>query len=119
MEFSFKGVDQARAAILAREFERSLVRAGVPASALKVVPISSEAMGLALLGVDVEIVLHALGGVGYIAVFGKCMYDLLGGHRATIVVRTKNGVVDIPPEDVDLEKIKAILSQLDESSPKT
>jgi len=114
MEFSFEGVDQAQAAILAKEFERSLVRAGVPPRALNIAPISSEAMGLALLGVDVEIVLHALGGLGYIAIFGKCMYELLGGHPATIVVKTKNGVIHIPMENVDLEKVKVILSELDE-----
>jgi hypothetical protein len=119
MEIRFQGVDRSEASVLARELELSLKYEGVPGGALKVLPISPEAMGLEVLGVDLEIVLHALGGVGYIAVFGKCIYELLGKHKFNIVLKTKHGVeLEIPSGDVDIEKIKKILSNIDEIGPK-
>src|SRR5258707_948496 len=92
MELQFADVSKAQAGRLAEELELNLIQAGVPATALSLKRSSSEAMdpGSAL-WVAVEAASHILGPLGYIACFGKCIYDLVKRHGAPVVILTKSG----------------------------
>jgi hypothetical protein len=106
-------VNDAQAGMLARELDLSLKKLGVPANALSVTRVSPDSMDIGtIVGVDVNSALHALGALGYIAIFGKCIYEFFGKHNVTIHVRTQKGSVDIPATDVNLETIEKILAEL-------
>jgi len=119
MELSFEGVNPAEAGALVRELELSLKKEGVPPGALSVGSTSAETMNpFDVLGVDLMSVLHALESVGYVAVFGHCIYELLGRHGCKIVVKTGDGDrVEFRSTDIDLEKIKTTLAGLVRPKP--
>jgi hypothetical protein len=113
MELSFREVNSADASYLAQELELELVKAGVPSNVIALKRESSEHMALgAVLGVDVETALHAIGAAGYLACFGKCLFEIAGKHRVPIRIKTDKVTVDIPAHEVDLEKIKLILEKI-------
>jgi hypothetical protein len=111
MDLSFTDVSSADAAYLAQELELALVKAGVPASALSLKRASPENMDPGtILGISVETVLHAIGAMGYIACFVKCIHEVVTKHHATIVLLTKNGPVKIPAAGISAELIERTLA---------
>ena len=112
MQLSFETTDSADAGLLARELDLALKREGLPGSVTSIIRSNPDSMDLGtVLGIDVNAALHALGSIGYIALFGKCIYEIIGKHHITIRIKTQHGSVDIP-EDADMEKIERILASL-------
>lgn len=117
MEISFVGVSSADAGRLARELSLALKRElslalkneVVPEDAIKITRSSPEHADL---GTIIEALPHLLAHAGYIACFGKCMYDLLGKHPMTIRVTAKGGKTVEIPNNVDLDTVTAILQKL-------
>lgn len=84
MEISFRDVEAVEARALAEELRLALNQAGLPIEAVTIEQASGEAVNLgSVLGVDIELPLHALGAVGYIACFEKCMFELTRGREAS------------------------------------
>src|SRR3954470_23366844 len=106
MELQFSDASRAQVGRLAEELELSLIRSGVPAGALSIKRSSPEAMDPgSLLWVGVETAAHALGAVGYVACFGKCIYEVVKRHSTPIVIRTKDGVVTLPASEISIDAI--------------
>jgi len=107
MDVSFSGVSSADASLLAQELELSLIRAGAPRQAISLRQSSSENMsGLGtILGVDVDLALHAIGAMGYLACFAHCIFEIASKHRVEIVINTEDGTIKIPAAQVTTKMI--------------
>jgi hypothetical protein len=113
MELAVKGVSEADASMLVQELELSLLRSGVPASAVALKRSSPENMDFgSLLSIDLEMVLEALGAARYIVRLAHCIFELVTKHRVSIRITTQDGTIDIPPDHADVETIKTALTQL-------
>ena len=112
MEVSFVGENSADASYLAHALESALIEEGVPASALALKQASSENMDLgSILGVSVEAIAQAIGAIGYVACFGKCIFEVAKRHDATVVIVTREGTVKIPASLIDIKRIERALAK--------
>lgn len=66
-----------------------------------------------VLAIDFSTVLEALGAVGSIASFGRCMYDMLARSGVTIQINSHGETAKLP-QQVDQETIEEILRRLSE-----
>lgn len=111
MELSFADVSSADAAVLAEELELALLNAGAPSGALALKPSSSEHMDVgSVLWVGVDAATHALGAIGYIACFAKCIYEVVKKNEVTLVVLTENGAIKLPASDITLQRIESAIA---------
>jgi hypothetical protein len=107
MELSFADVSSADAAALAEELELALLNAGAPSSSLSLKPSSTEHMDVgSVLWVGAEAAAHALGAIGYVACFAKCIYEVVKKNDVTLVVLTENGAIKLPASDITLQRIE-------------
>jgi hypothetical protein len=121
MDLRFAHVSDADGARLAYELRLELLKAGVPSDAISLRPGSDEHMSMgSVLWANVELLAHILGPAGYIACFGKCMFEVLHRNKknpnATIVITTPHGSVEIPP-GADIELVEKALKQPSKEPP--
>jgi len=113
MDLSFVGVSSADARYLADELELALLKGGVPQKALVPKRSSTESMDFGtILGVSVDLVLHAIGAAGYIACFAKCMHEVITKHQVTIRIETADGPVEISSPKSSRQSIEQILKRV-------
>jgi hypothetical protein len=113
MELSFPRLKGADAGYLAQELERGLRREGVPGNALAIERSSPEHMDLGtVLGVNVDVVLHAIGSAGYIACFVKCIHEVVRKHDVVIRISTKSGSIEIPASEANADIIEKAITEL-------
>ncbi|KIZ44038.1 MULTISPECIES: hypothetical protein [Rhodopseudomonas] len=106
MDLSFAERDSADASFLAKELELLLQRNGIPQNAMALKRSSPENMDLgSILSVNLDAVAHALGGLGYIACFANCIYEIVTKHNSTIVIVTEHGTSKFPASKIDPEII--------------
>ena len=60
-----------------------------------------------VLWASVQTAAHALGAVGYIACFAKCIFEVVKRHEApSVVIATKKGSVTLPFSELSIDLIK-------------
>jgi hypothetical protein len=113
MELSFVCENSADASYLAQELEFALRKDGVPANALALKQSSSENMDPGgVLSINVDTVAHALGSLGYIACFAKCIYEVVSKHHSTVLILNKDGKrIKIPPGKINIKRIEDALAE--------
>lgn len=111
MELSFLDGSPAEKSRFAKELLNDLKDEGLKDFHLS--RTSGEAMDL---GSVIEGAAHALYAAGYLAIFGKCVYEFLGKHATTIRIKMKDGNTVEIPNNVDFETVKTILRKLDKES---
>ena len=112
MNLSFVGVSSADARYLGEELELALLKGGVPNDAIVAKPSSPENMDVGtILGVNLDLVLHAIGAAGYIACFGKCIYEIIAKHKITIRFKSSQGTFEITGPDATRKVIEEILAR--------
>jgi hypothetical protein len=121
MDIHFAHVSDADCARLAYELRLELLKAGVPNNAISLKPGSDEHMSMgSVLLANAEHLAHLFGAAGYIACFGKCMYEVLHRNKnnpnATIVINTRHGSVEIPAR-ADIEAVEKALNELNKEPP--
>ena len=120
MELSFVCENSADASYLAQELEFALRKDGVPANALALKQSSSENMDTgSVLSINVDTVAHALGSLGYIACFAKCIYEVVSKHHSTVVILNEDGErIRVPPAKINLKRIEGALTRQRPPKPK-
>jgi hypothetical protein len=121
MDLRFAHVSDADGARLAHELRLELLKAGVPSDAIKLKPSSDEHMSVgSVLFANAELVAHMFGAAGYIACFGKCIYEVLHrtntNNNAAITITTPHGSVQIPA-DANIDVVKEMLAKIDKGPP--
>lgn len=98
MNISFATENKADARRLIQELEEALIARGVPSGALSLRQSSAENMDVgSVLGVTFGDAAHALGSIGYIACFAKCIFEVASKHRSPVVLVDEDGkIVKIP-----------------------
>jgi hypothetical protein len=117
MDVCFADISDGDAARLAHELRLELLKAGVPGDAVGLKPSSDEHMDLgSVLWANIDLAAHLLGATGYIACFGKCIYEVLHRNNVTIRISTPQGSVEIPA-NATAEVIEKALAELNKERP--
>jgi hypothetical protein len=113
MELSFGCENSADASYLAQELEFALRQEGVPPKALRLKQSSVENMDVgSVLAISMDSVAHALGSLGYIACFAKCIYEVVSKHPSTVLILNKDGeLVRLPPGKLTRKRIENALAK--------
>jgi hypothetical protein len=113
MDLSFVGVTSADARHLSDELELLLLKGGVPQEAIVPKSSSTESMDFgSVLGVNIDLVLHTIGAVGYIACFGKCIHEVIAKHNVKIRFETSDGIVEVSGPEATRDLIEKTLARI-------